>query len=88
LVRLRYFPFFVAVYIVDYAVLRYRIARDLNPYGTVTIQWYYAIQEKNGKTEYDFQPPQPEQCINSLFPHSGFPACWYERRHAEKRIQI
>src|SRR5258705_564089 len=46
------------IYASDYAVLRYRIATHRNAFGTATIQFYYAIQQKNGKTEYDFQPPK------------------------------
>src|SRR5438445_11352267 len=78
----------ILVYATDYALLRYRIATRQHPYGTVTVQFCYAIQEKNGKTEYDFQPPQPETCVNSIFPHSGYTPCWYERKHAEKAIVI
>ena len=47
----------ILVYAVDYFVWRYRLATGHLPYGTVTAQFYYAIQEKNGKTEYDYQPP-------------------------------
>lgn len=75
-------------YAVDYLVWRYRLASGHNPYGTLTVQFYYAIQEKNGKTEYDFQPPQRETCTNSLFPHAGYSPCWYELKHKEKAIRV
>ncbi len=78
----------VIVYAVDYLVWRYRVGNKRNPYGTLTVQFYYAIQEKNGKTEYDFQPPQQETCVNSLFPHAGYSPCWYERKHTQKEIRI
>ncbi len=76
------------VYTVDYLAWRYKLATGHSPYGTVTVQFYYAIQEKNGKTEYDYQPPQPDTCVNSLFPHAGYSPCWYERKHTEKQIKI
>ena len=76
------------LYAVDYLVWRYKLATGHGPYATVTVQFYYAIQEKNGKTEYDYQPPQPDTCVNALFPHSGDSPCWYERRHPEKEIRI
>ena len=76
------------IYASDYAVLQYRIATHRNAYGTATIQSYYAIQQKNGKTEYDFQPPSRETCVHSLFAHSGCPPCLYERKHPEKAIHI
>lgn len=78
----------VLVYGVDYLVWQYKFATGHAPYGTVTVQFYYAIQEKNGKTEYDYQPPQPDTCVNSLFPHAGYTPCWYERKHPEKAIRI
>lgn len=76
------------VYAVDYLFWRYRVRNGHNPYGTLTVQFHYAIQEKNGKTEYDFQPPQQENCANSLFPHGGYSPCWYERKHTQKEIKI
>jgi hypothetical protein len=76
------------VYIVDYSIWRVRVATNRNAYGMVTVQYYYAIGEKSGKTEYDFQPPQQETCVNSLFPHAGDSPCWYERKHPEKAITI
>lgn len=75
-------------YVVDYFIWRVRVATNHNPYSSVTVQYYYAIGEKNNKTEYDFQPPQQETCVNSLFPHSGYSPCWYERKHTEKAIQV
>ena len=78
----------VLVYAVDYLIWRHKLATGHGPDGTVTVQFYYAIQEKNGKTEYDYQPPQSDTCVNALFPHAGYSPCWYERRHPEKEIQI
>jgi hypothetical protein len=76
------------IFVADYLIWRYRAATNRNAYGTLTVQYYYAIGEKSGKTEYDFKPPQQETCVSSLFPHSGYSPCWYERKHTEKEIQI
>jgi hypothetical protein len=78
----------LVVYAGDYLSIRYRAFRGRNPYATVTVQPYYAIHEKNGRTEYDFAQPQAEVCVRSLFPHSGYRPCWYVNRHTEKRIGI
>jgi hypothetical protein len=75
-------------YIGDYAVLRFRIARNRAPYGSVTVNVYYAVPQKNGKMEYDFQSSQSEVCVNSIFPHAGYLPCWYLRRHSDKQIQL
>ena len=76
------------VYTADYAVLRYRIFRNLAPYHTVTVRYYYEVAEKNNRTEYAFASAQAQNCVNSLFPHQGFEPCWYLRRHAERPIKI
>lgn len=78
----------VLIYAIDYAVLRYRVARNRNPYGTVTVQSYYAVPQKTGRTEFDFQSEQQETCTNSLFPHMGYLPCWYARRHTDQPIRL
>lgn len=76
------------VYSVDYLSLRFRIPPSRQIYGTVVVQPMYEIHEKNNKIEYDYKDPEVDPCVNSLFPHFGYPACWYLRRHTEKRIEI
>lgn len=80
--------FAVVAYAGDYLRVRYKLSKHLDPFATVTIQPYYAIHQKNGKTEYDFAPPESQLCVRSLFPHLGYSPCWYVRRHTEKRIDI
>lgn len=72
----------------DYAVLRYRMAAGRSPFGVVTVRPYYAVRLKSGKTEFLFQDPRQESCVNSVFPHFGEEPCWYARRHTEKRTDI
>ena len=73
---------------VDFAVFRLRLATNRNPYGSVVVTRYYAVLQKNGKTQFIFDPPGPETCVNALFPHSGVMPCWYLRRHPELRTNI
>ncbi len=80
--------FTVVSYVGDYAFLRYRIARQKNPFGQVTINTYYASALKNGRMEYDFQPPQDVTCVNALYPHMDMQPCWYLSRHREKRVDV
>jgi hypothetical protein len=72
----------------DYGVLRYRISRNRNPFGQVTVHPFYAIQEKGGKVEYQFADAETDRCVRSWFPHMGYSPCWYLTRHTEKRIDI
>jgi hypothetical protein len=76
------------IYAGDYFSVRYKIPKGRDPFSTVTIQPYYAIHEKNGRTEYDFAQPQTQVCVRSLFPHFGYAPCWYVNRHTDKRIDI
>jgi hypothetical protein len=78
----------LVTYAGDYLSVRCRIPKSRDPFATVTVQPYYAIHQKNGKTEYDFVPPESEVCVRSLFPHFGYSPCWYLKRHTEKRIDI
>ena len=77
-----------ATYGVDYGILRYRLTRNLSPYANVSVLVYYAIQEKNGRTEYASASTEQQTCVNTLFPHSGVSPCWYVRRHPERVIRI
>jgi len=76
------------VYAGDYLSVRYKIPKGRDPFSSVTIEPYYAIHEKNGRTEYDYAQPETQVCVRSLFPHFGYSPCWYVNRHTEKRIDI
>lgn len=75
-------------FLLDYLVFRIRVATNSNPYGSVTVSRYYAVAQKNGKTQFIFDPPEPETCVHALFPHSGLKPCWYLSRHPEQRTDI
>lgn len=76
------------VYAGDYFLVRFKIPKSHEPFSSVTIQPYYAIHQKNGKTEFDYAQPQTQVCVQSLFPHFGYDPCWYVKRHTDKRIDI
>lgn len=77
-----------ALYIGDFFLLRYRMATNRNPYGTVTVQPYYAVPRKDHKTEFMFDDPQDQTCVHSIFPHFGDSPCWYLNGHKQKRIDM
>jgi hypothetical protein len=76
------------LYLIDYAILRYRIATNRNAYGTVTVKPYYAVPRKDHKTEFLFGDPQDQTCVHSLFPHFGDSPCWYLSRHTQPRVDM
>ena len=74
-------------YAADYAVFRYHLGTNA-AFGQITASSYDAVQQKNGKTVYLFNPPEPQTCVHALFPHAGFVPCWYLQRHTEPRTNI
>jgi hypothetical protein len=76
------------LYIGDYISIRYRVAKNRTPFGVVTVQTYYAVPQKNRKTEFYFDQPQNQSCIHSLFPHFGYSPCWYLNRKRVKQINM
>ena len=73
----------LAVYVGDYAVAKGR------PLGSVEVQPFYAIHQKNGKTEFDYSmPTETQTCVASLFPHLGSNPCWYVTKHKTRKIEI
>ncbi|MBV8072989.1 MAG: hypothetical protein JO270_24020 [Acidobacteriaceae bacterium] len=78
----------VLTYLADYGVLRYRIAANRAPFGSVTVQPLYAVPQKNHRTEYLLEEPRDQTCVNSLLPHMGDPPCWYLSRHKEQQINL
>ena len=71
-------------YLGDGLLLRFRH----DPWGSVVVARYDAIPEKNGKTEFAFEEPTAQKCVHALFPHMGYPSCWYLSRHSEQRINF
>lgn len=75
-------------YVVDYAVFRYRVSTNRQPFRQITVNSYDAVQQKNGKTQFIFNPPEAQTCVNALFPRNGYTPCWYLQRHTEPRTDI
>ncbi|HEY6770589.1 MAG TPA: hypothetical protein VI386_38080 [Candidatus Sulfotelmatobacter sp.] len=78
----------LAVYVGDFAIFRAGLAMNRSSYRSVSVQHSYAVRKKTGKTEYLFDPPQPETCVRSLFAHQGYLPCWYLTRHTQPQTEI
>jgi hypothetical protein len=74
------------VYVCDSVSLTYRIPNNRAQFGSVIVQRTWVIPMKDGKTQYAFDPPGPQDCVNSLFPHFGDPPCWYLSRHTKQQV--
>jgi hypothetical protein len=75
-------------YAADYAIFRYRLAQNRQPFGQVTVTRFDAVQQKSGKTQFIFNPPEVQTCVHALFPRAGYVPCWYLQRHTEQRTDI
>lgn len=84
---------FALVYAGDALWLRFRMGHPGagQAFGSVQMERLYAIPQKSGKTEYEFDARQPEvmqTCVRSLFPHFNYSACWYLARKSQKPIPM
>jgi len=68
--------------------LRYRIPRGRETLGTVHVDRYYVIGEKNNRVQYLPAPPEDVTCVHGIFPHFGYSPCWYAARTTRKAIEM
>jgi hypothetical protein len=74
---------FISIYLGDYALAKSK------PLGSVQVQPFYEIHQKDGKTEFDYNVPKETQtCVASLLPHMGSNPCWYVTKHKTRKIEI
>jgi len=81
------------VYSYDFASVRIRMMHPTasDPFEIITALRILAIGEKGNKTEYDFDPVQPQQtavCVHALFPHNGDLPCWYLKKKFAEPIPM
>jgi hypothetical protein len=72
----------------DYGLLRYKMGKGHEVIASVPIYRYYAVPEKNNRTEFISADPDTVKCIEALFPHLSYAPCWYVRRHADQRVNM
>jgi len=75
-----------AVYVGDDLALHYRMASRGAAAATGTVTVLYGTPLKNGQVSIFWNQPQTETCVRSIFPHLGYPPCWYAKRHATRLI--
>ena len=78
----------LTLYIGDNLVLRYRIRRNLQPYGSVLVKRYLAIKHKDQRVEFVSADPDLRPCAHSLLPQLGYKPCWYVGRNTTERIEM
>jgi hypothetical protein len=76
----------VVVYAIDYALLRHKMVNPAQTVAYGTITSFYGTATKGGKMEIFTDQPLTETCVHSLFPHSGYRACWYVSKGGVKQF--
>ena len=80
--------FAAAFYAGDYLWLRFRMATNRNPFGSVIRDVYYSVKLKSGKTEFSYGGQQAFECPNTLLPQFWEKPCWLAKRQKEMQIDI
>ena len=80
--------FVLVVYGADFLWLRFRMATNRNPFGSVTYDVYYTVKLKSGKFEFSYGGKQTFECPHSMFPQYLEKPCWYASRKKDLQITI
>jgi hypothetical protein len=56
--------------------------------GSVDVRIMWAIRQKNGRIDYELGDTETRPCVHTLFPHSGYAACWYLTRQKYLTITV
>ena len=67
----------------DWMLLRLKIARNGDAFGSVLVHFRYAVHLKNKRIEQYNSKPRMQECVHSAFPHMNESPCWYLERHAD-----
>lgn len=75
----------IALYSVDYLILRYRISSN-SGLDSVLVKRMLVVHLKGNKIEYTPLDSIQEVCSRSIFPQLGHTPCWYLRRHPREDV--
>ena len=78
---------FLLVWLGDALSLKLRIPQR-EPRGSVFTRTMYSVKKKNGSTEFFFDDPVRQTCVNSLLPQQGYQPCWWLARHSVRNVDI
>lgn len=70
----------LAMYGVDWAVWRVRVARG-GGMGTVHVTWFQVAELKGGKEQFYPDGEGDVGCSESVFAQGGLQPCWYAVKH-------
>ena len=76
------------LYLGDDLSARFRIPGNRQTLGTVQVQTFWAITQKDGRIDYEIGDSNNETCLQALFPHLGYTPCWYLTRHTKKIVKV
>lgn len=72
----------------DWLLLRLKVARNRDAFGSVEVHYRYAVHLKNKRIEQYTAKPRMQECVHSAFPHLNENPCWYVERHANDMQEL
>ncbi len=78
----------ILFYAADDASARFGIPGHRPTFGTVQVRRQLDVPQKNKKTEFYFDPPEDQTCVNAILPHFGVEPCWYLNRHKDVQVRM
>lgn len=72
----------------DYVSARFGLPNGRQTLSSVDVQIMWAIRQKDGRIDYELGDTETRPCLYSLFPHLGYPPCWYLTRHKNQVIKV
>ena len=78
----------ILFYIADDASARFGIPGHRPTFSTLSVRRQLDVPQKDRKTEYYFEPPEDQACVNAILPHFGVEPCWYLKRHTNVQVNM
>lgn len=78
----------ILFYVLDDVSARFGIPGHRPTFGTVQVRRQLDVPQKNKKTDFYFESPEDEACVNALLPHFGVQPCWYLNRHKNNEVKF
>ena len=78
----------ILLYVIDDASARFGFPGHRATFGTVQVRRQIDVPQKDKKTDFYFDPPEDQACVNALLPHFGVQPCWYLNRHKNSEVKF
>jgi hypothetical protein len=78
----------ILFYVADDLSARFGIPGHRPTFSTLQVERQLDVPQKNKQTEFYFDPPVDQACVNAVLPHFGVEPCWYLKRHQNVQVKM